>query len=300
MDPVTLDQLRVFIAVVEEGSFSAAGRRLARAQSAISYAIANLERLLELQLFDRNGHRPVLTVAGRAVLADARSVNVELGHLMSHAAQMAGGIEPRVSLVVDTMFPMDVILEALGAFRTTYPNVEVVLHTEALGAVVGLVQSGVCQLGITTQQGDQLSLQRTELMRSRMIPVCAPTHPLAESAEPLMDSELQRHVQLVIRDRSPLTDGKDFGVLSSQTWRLADLNTKLQCLRAGFGWGTMPEHSVVDDLETGRLVRMRVAAIAGSRGLPLFLIRLQNQVLGPAARWLESYLLAQSGEPTSN
>ena len=63
--PVTLDQLRVFLCVVDEGSFSKAAKRLRRVQSAVSYSIANLERLLAISLFDRSGRVPVLTEAGR-------------------------------------------------------------------------------------------------------------------------------------------------------------------------------------------------------------------------------------------
>src|SRR5580692_3330537 len=74
LDGVSLDQIRTFIAAVDEGSFSAAGRRLGRAQSVVSQTLANLEGQLGLQLFDRSGRIPVLTEQGRALLAVARSV----------------------------------------------------------------------------------------------------------------------------------------------------------------------------------------------------------------------------------
>lgn len=67
----TLDQLKVFLAVVETGSFTAAAKRLRRAVSAISYAIATLEQQLGLELFDRQGSRtPALTEAGVAMLPE--------------------------------------------------------------------------------------------------------------------------------------------------------------------------------------------------------------------------------------
>jgi hypothetical protein len=60
----TFDQLRIFLAIVDTGSFAAAGRKLNRAVSVISYGIANLEAQLGLELFDREGTRkPQLTVA---------------------------------------------------------------------------------------------------------------------------------------------------------------------------------------------------------------------------------------------
>jgi DNA-binding transcriptional LysR family regulator len=71
----TLDQLRVFLAVVDVGSFAGAARTLNRATSVISYTVANLEAQLGVQLFDRKSTRkPQLTEAGRMVVAEARTV----------------------------------------------------------------------------------------------------------------------------------------------------------------------------------------------------------------------------------
>src|ERR1700722_7266788 len=105
LDGVSLDQLRTFLAVADEGSFSAAGRRLRRAQSGESQSLANLEGQLGVKLFDRRGHLPALTDTGRALLAAARVVagNVEL--FKARARSLARGLEPELSVAVDVMFP---------------------------------------------------------------------------------------------------------------------------------------------------------------------------------------------------
>jgi DNA-binding transcriptional LysR family regulator len=74
LETVTLDHLRIFIAAADEGSFSAAGRRLRRAQSVVSQVIATLEGQLGVPLFDRGSRYPRLTDQGCALLADARAV----------------------------------------------------------------------------------------------------------------------------------------------------------------------------------------------------------------------------------
>src|SRR5271168_2992520 len=94
----TLDQLRVFAMVVETGSFSAAARRLHRAQSAVSYAIGNLEGMLGLDLFDRGYRKPSLTEAGRAVLADARRVGRLVDDLRARASGLNAGLEAEIGL----------------------------------------------------------------------------------------------------------------------------------------------------------------------------------------------------------
>ena len=74
LDGVSLDQLRTFIAAAEEGSFSAAGRKLRRAQSVVSQTMANLEGQLRVSLFDRSARYPVLTEQGQALLREAKAV----------------------------------------------------------------------------------------------------------------------------------------------------------------------------------------------------------------------------------
>ncbi|HLB96362.1 MAG TPA: LysR family transcriptional regulator, partial [Acetobacteraceae bacterium] len=89
----TLDQLHLLTVVVEAGSFSAAARRLHRAQSVISYTIANLEAQLGVALFARDGRRPVLTEAGRALIADARRIGRQVDELRARAAALRRGLE---------------------------------------------------------------------------------------------------------------------------------------------------------------------------------------------------------------
>lgn len=74
LDGVSLDQLRTFIGAADEGSFSAAGRKLRRAQSVVSHTLANLEAQIDVRLFDRGGRYPRLTEQGSALLAQARLV----------------------------------------------------------------------------------------------------------------------------------------------------------------------------------------------------------------------------------
>jgi DNA-binding transcriptional LysR family regulator len=122
LEAVTLDQLRTFIAAVDEGSFSAAGRKLRRAQSGVSQTLANLEAQLGVMLFDRSARYPRLTEEGRSLLANARSVADNVDEFKARARAMREGLEPELSVAMDVMYPMEALTRAAAQSRKTYPH----------------------------------------------------------------------------------------------------------------------------------------------------------------------------------
>lgn len=253
----TVDQLRTFLAVAEQGSFNQAARKLGRALSVISYGIATLELQLGVKLFDREGsRRPTLTEPGRALLADARSVIDEVDGLMARARSVRQGLETELALAVDVMVPSAVVAAILHDFQVTFPTVNLRLHVEALGAVAALVLERRADLAVAGPDIIDLpEVQRTAVGSVRLLPVAAPAHPLAQ-IEDIAPGEAKRHLQLVLTDRSTLTEGKEFSVVSPRTWRLADLGAKHALLLEGIGWGNMPWHVVAEEVAEGRLVKL--------------------------------------------
>ncbi|WP_324076092.1 MAG: LysR family transcriptional regulator [Erythrobacter sp.] len=281
----TLDQLRIFIAVAEHGSFGGAARASGRAISAISYGIAQLEAALALTLFDREGsRRPVLTAAGEGLLAEARSVADGVDALLAKARSLHAGQEPSLTLVIDVMMPGEVTAQVLGAFRQMFPTCALTLRIEGLGAVAACLIGGEADLAIGGPViGDQPSLERQAVGAVDLIPVAAPFHPLARAG--VAPGESRRHLQLVLTDRSPLTEGREFSVLSPLTWRLGDLGAKHALLKEGLGWGNMPRGMVAGDLASGALVELDLPEKPGAHYTLNALWRRDTR-LGPAASWL--------------
>ncbi len=296
--PLKLDQLHVFVTVQDEGSFSAAARRLGRAQSAVTYAIQELEEGLGVELFDRSGYRPALNDAGRALLARTRRVLHEAGALQDQAQSMAGGLEPSISLVVDAIFPPDHLTDALLAFKDRFPTVATRVHGESLGAAADMVVEGEADLGLLNAffaPAGKLELRTAASVE--LVYVCAPGHPLAAvtstASHPISTDDLKDHLQLVLSDRSPRTRDQDHGVWSASTWRLADLSAKHAMLRAGLGWGSLPLHLAATDIAAGRLVKLHAGRPADPRGrmlLEMSVARRLDRALGPAGRWLQERL----------
>jgi DNA-binding transcriptional LysR family regulator len=117
--------------------------------------------------------------------------------------------------------------------------------------------------------------------------VAAPHHVLASVPSPIRAEHLSDQVQLVLTDRSNLSDGREFGVLSGRTWRLADLGAKHAFLRAGLGWGAMPRKLIADDLDKGRLVELRIENSDPSLfTMQMAAVYRSDTPPGPAGRWL--------------
>ena len=288
LDGVTLDQMRTFLAAADEGSFSAAGRKLGRAQSVVSQTLANLEGQIGVRLFDRAARLPVLTEAGRALVIEAREVAGRMDAFKARAASLAGGLEPEVSIVVDVLFPMKVLTYAIGDFQAHFPDTTLRIHVETLGAVVQPVVDGRCAFGVTGWLPETpLELVRERLISLRMVQVAAAGHPLAVLPGPLSPEDVAGHVQLVLTDRSPLTQGREFGVFSTRTWRLADMGAKHEFLRAGLGWGGMPWDRVEAELKAGTLVELKMRdAPTGGYMMPMYAVHRADTPPGPAGRWL--------------
>src|SRR5271163_1383505 len=218
IDPLTLDQMRVLVAVAETGSFSAAARRLRRVQSAISQAVQAMETTLGVPLFDRSTRTPTLTDAGAAIVGDARAIV---------ASAMA------------------LLMRSLEALRGAFPHLPATVFTEALGGAEDTLRSGAARMGIfPLRDRPTPDISAEFLTQVALVPVVAASHPLALAPEPIRRETLEPHVQLVLTGRTAFAQNLRGGIISHHVWRFADLATRLEFLLAGFGWCNMPWHMI--------------------------------------------------------
>ena len=284
---LSLDQLRVLVTIEETGSFSAAGRKLQRAQSAISHAVQTLETMQRVQLFDRSARAPVLTEAGRALVRQARQVLRQAELFERTASAIAEGLEPELTFALDNMVPSGPVISTLADLQQRYPDLAVTLFTEGLGGAERRVRSGTAALGLCIMLPNQAQdLQAYPITSIELVPVVAPSHPLANESRRLEREVLAEHVQLVLTDPEN-QGGPSYSVVSPRVWRFVDLGRRLEFLLAGFGWSTMPSHLVDEHLADGRLMRLPVddpAILPGA--IPVYAVHQRNRPLGTAARSL--------------
>jgi DNA-binding transcriptional LysR family regulator len=236
----SIDQLLVLLAVVDTGSFSAAAKRLGRATSAISYAIDTLEQQLGIELFDRGtARKPKLTRRGEAIVSEARAVSHSVEILRARVRGFLDALEPEISLVVDSMLPSDRLITLLREFHTQFPTVPVHLMVQPLGGVGHAVRSGLAGIGIgNVLHMDVTGFRRIDIEGAQVIPVAAPSHPLAQAGEGPRP-QARDFIQLVLSEQ-PAGENRDYAVLSLNTWRISDQATRHQLLLAGIGWCGMP------------------------------------------------------------
>lgn len=295
---ISLDQLWTFIAAAEEGSFSAAGRLLGRAQSFVSHSVSSLEDELGVKLFDRTARFPVLTDQGRALLADARAVTGQMEFLKGRAKGLAGGCEPELTMVVDFMFPHVMLTDAMTILQKKFPETAVRIYVEGWGPLIQRVLDRSCAIGIMaslTAAPPQLAHER--LMTIKLALVVSSQHPLASHRRPIPKATLAKHILVMHTDRPDYPPGREWIPPSSKIWLVANIEAKLAFLRAGLGFGAMPLHAVEQDLANGSLVQIS-AEESPPRGhtIEVFAFYRIDSPPGPAGRWIIDRLMHERGQ----
>ncbi len=290
---MTLDQLLAFSSVASLGSFAAAAAKLHKSQPAISKLVQNLESELAIVLFDRSAYRATLTDAGRLFFERAANLVAEAEALHRFAAALTNGGELVVRLVIEAITPLEPVLAGLRDVQALFPGVRYELRTERLNGALETLRDSEADLVIAS--GKTVDLRTTVVQRFRdvrIVPVVRHDHVLARAGSPVPGALLRQHPQVVLRDsaRGELT--QTVNVLEGGLrWTVTDVPAKLQIIRAGMGWGGLPEHVVAGGLADGTLVRLDVREFEVEL-IELFAMRRRDEPQGPVARALWDRLRA--------
>ncbi|MET7274085.1 LysR family transcriptional regulator [Streptomyces flaveolus] len=181
-------QLRHFMAVVTEGSFTAAARRELIVQSALSTSVRNLERELGADLFDRTGRRVVLTEAGRALLPQARALLAGAEEARQAVAAVTGLAAGRVAIgTIQTLTCVDLPAE-LATFHRRFPGVQVSVRDAPVGELAEALRAGELDLAYLVPDAGTLpeGLTPYASWEEELVLITAPGHPLAEAGRTLI------------------------------------------------------------------------------------------------------------------
>lgn len=292
---VALDQWRALRAVVDAGGYAQAAAVLHKSQSAITYAVQKLERVLGVKAFEIKGRKANLTPVGQLLYRRAGALLEDAATLETAAGRLAQGWESEIRLAVDTMFPTWLLLECLGRFAAEQPAIRIELFETVLGGTEHALTDHRVELAIgpLIPQG----FLGDPLLRLRFVAVAAPNHPLHRLKRALTLRDLRRHRQLVIRDSSPGREHDAGWLGAEQRWTVSHKATSIRatCMGQGFAW--YPEDTIRAELANGTLQRLPLRE-GGARFTELYLIRADPDSASPGVRRLAELLQAVAQDAT--
>jgi DNA-binding transcriptional LysR family regulator len=269
---LSLDALQVVDAIDRKGSFAAAADELHRVPSAITYSVKQLEEGLGLALFDRKGHRAVLTAAGRELLAEGRRLLQAAADLECRVQQVARGWESELRIAVDTIVATDRLYSAVADFYREDAGTRIRLSHEVLGGTWDALASGRADLaiGASGELPAGRSFTTRYLGSVRMLFVAAPFHPIRQAPQPLDEAAIRAHRAVSVADSSRQLAPRTVGLLSGQeVLTVPSMEAKAAAHVAGLGVGHLPSWIAEREAAAGRLVVMETAASRPESGIHL-------------------------------
>jgi len=292
MVKTTLEQWRMFKAVVDHGGFNQAAEVIHKSQSTIHHAVHKLEETLGVQLLEVKGRKALLTDAGEMMLRRANYLLDEAAKIEAVATTLSAGVESRLSVAVDQVFPQAILYQALANVSAEFPLLHIELIETVLSGSNELLQQGKVDLALSdTPLADGFY---EELCQIEFVATAHPSHALHHLDRTLTFEDLKACRQIVVRD-SALTTNTDSGWLGAdQRWTVSHIRTSVEMVSQGFGFAWLPMPHIQPLLEAGTLKPLPLAQ-GLSRNGTIYLLFRDADGLGPAVRSLigELRLLTQ-------
>lgn len=286
---ISLEQWAVLQAVVDEGSFARAAEALNKSQSSVSYTLKSMQEQLPVEMLIIRGRKAELSEAGETLLRRARVLIEEALSLERLAANLAQDWEPEVRLAVETIFPPELLGEALAAFIPESRSSRVQLIESVLSGTHEALINGRADLIVTNRPPPGLLGQ--PLLAIEFVAVAHAQHPLHHMGRELTEHDLRAHRQFVVRDTGTKRS-QDAGWLGAeQRWTVSQLKTSIQFVTQGLGFAWLPLEHIRKELEAG-VLRPLPLAEGGSRREELYLVFADRDSAGPATQALARALQA--------
>lgn len=284
----TLHELACLDAVVTEGTFQAAAKKLNRTHPAVHAAVGNLEQRLGVALLDRSQYRVRLTQQGQAFYRHGEAILRQAAALETFCEQLSLGEETDLRIVVGDLTPTADVLPHLKRFFKAWPRTRPHLHFESIGGPWERLLAEEADLIIHHVDKADTRFEWIDLTKITLVPVAARGYLEIPVTRQLTPEQMRAYVQVIIRDsaRQPMRDY--FVIKDAPSWTVADQHTKKDLIVQGMGWGHMPLHLVQRELRSGKLVSLEGRHFKRSK-LDIVAARLRGRPAGPVATALWRY-----------
>ncbi|MDY6816012.1 MAG: LysR substrate-binding domain-containing protein [Pseudomonadota bacterium] len=258
---ITIDALKVLDAIDHKGSFAGAAAELFRVPSAISYTVQKLEEDLDVNIYDRSGHRAILTPAGRYLLKEGRALLEAAENLAHTTKQVAQGWETRLKIGFNSLLPAQCLFSAIRDFHALDVPVDVQVVEEVFAGAWDALQSRRVDLVVGADHFSKPAgnFTTTNLGVMEFVFAVAANHPLAGATEPLPEEDISDYPAAVAADTSRSLPPGHAGIFHRQrTLTVANIEQKIAVQESGLGVGWLPRARIRSQLETGALVEKAV------------------------------------------
>ena len=294
----SFEQLKIFVTVVETGSFSATARKLNRAQSGISQAISNLEIAINQTLFTRNKNIPSLTISGKALLPVAYSILHQQKYFDQKVDALAKNYEHEVIIAIDESLNNQDILKVIAPLADQFPVTNFEIISATTYDIENLVKTGKAQLGIIYSDGElKVDMDFFLLGQARFLTISSPVHPLA-TLKSVTSSDLKAHRQCVHRSLNQKELWFSYAI-SSRVWYANTHQTLVDLVTQGIGWALVPEMAIQKHLNQSEVITLPVTHEQGGWLTPVGCVVSRSQASGPVLQslinLLQQYFLKNDG-----
>lgn len=286
---VSLEQWKALVSVVESGGYAKASAQIHKSQSALTYSIQKMERVLRLKVFEIQGRKARLTDAGKILYVRGKALLDEAAQLERAAAAMAAGWEAELRLAVEIIFPTWLLLEAFARFGDEHPHTRIELYESVLGGTEeALIERRVdLAIGPTVPPG----FAGDPLMHARFVLAAHPDHALHRLNRPLLAADLKPHRHLVIRETGSKR-ARATSVIADQRWTVSNKATSIRAATLGLGYAWFPEESIREELHGGQLKVLPLREGAERYGT-LYLMFADRDAARPGVRRLAEIIRRQ-------
>jgi DNA-binding transcriptional LysR family regulator len=279
------DNVRVFLAVLDSGSFSAAARALGKVPSAVSMTISQLEAELDLLLFDRRTRDPRPTDVARALEPQARQLASQLRQLQAHAQELHQGLEKRLTLAIAPELLSVPWSQQLARLAEEFPSLDVEVLSAPQAAALRMLHAGEAQLALVFERpGTDERESFQELGHETLVAVMSPDHPEARARQDQLSLKALLDIrQIAVASRD--AQGADPRVLvARKIWRTDSHLATLSLVQAGLGWAYLPQRLVQPLVSSSQLVEIRFGNMSNQLRLWVDVVWQNDQPLGLGAK----------------
>ncbi|MCG6039368.1 LysR family transcriptional regulator [Acinetobacter baumannii] len=289
---INQEQLLMFQAVIETGSFSAAARKLGKVPSAVSMSIANLEIDLNLTLFDRKGREPIPTDEARVLYEKTSQLLIEMNQWKQHAHALSTGLEANLTLVIVSELLHTNWTDYICLLESRFPDLQINIVSAPQEDALQMLLDGSAQLALMFEREHLDNREQfVELKREALIPVISNSHPLASQNQVFYEQILTTR-QIVVASRDETL--KPELLFSKHYWRTDNHHSACLMILRNLGWGVLPQEMFKENPELkNKLKVLDLLDFTPRFEYYVDLVWSRESELGAAARFLIEYIRKQ-------